>query len=151
MDTKKLAQSHLDLELGTSKLLPFAPYDYTAGPSKALHKGSKVVFLDGLMRHSRKKANVSQVTQGLNAAALYGYVSINGAQNLVQGLSLIYSQITSDPIEICEAAASFTLLAFSLKEFDALDTDSSIFLRLARLERKLLQTMYEQLEIARRV
>ena len=64
MATIKLAQSYLDLEHGTLKLLPFAPYDYTSGPSKALHKGSKVLFLDGLMRHSKKKANVSQVTQG---------------------------------------------------------------------------------------
>jgi hypothetical protein len=151
MTTKKLAQSYLDLEQGISNLLPFAPYDYTAGPSKALHRGSKVLFLDGLMRHSRKKANVSQVTQGLNAAALYGYVSIKGAPNLVKGLSLIYNQITSDSIEICESAASFTLLACELNEYEALDTDSSIYLRLARLERKLLQTMYEHLEIARRV
>ena len=151
MTTNVKAQSAMDLENEATKLLQFIPCHYTSGPSKALHVGSQLPFLNGLMRNSRQKANASRVTEGLNAAAIFGFVSISGAKNQVQAMAHIYKKLSDDPIEICETAASFILLDFNINEFESLDSNTEIFFRIARMERRFFVKMYEQLEIARKV
>ncbi len=135
--------------VAASCLQQFSPVRYSSGPSKSHLYGSSVVFLDGLMTRASKKADVAAVTQGLNAAALFGWATFSNATKINQFLTMIFKRITGESDAVCQLAASLSALAFEWPEFSDITEHPEVVHAIASLNFSLYSQFYKQLEAAR--